>query len=109
MNAVPENDANCITARETPHGYWWRYRHSAGEPQVTLTAAIMLAGQVAAEEARKRGKTYYVARAASGAEAIYVFACDHPDARNASINVISEFLPSGARILRPGIRSANSH
>ena len=109
MSATHENESGCITARETPHGYWWRYQHSKNEPQVTLEAAIMVAGEVAATEARIRGKTYYVARAASGAHAIYVFACDHPDAREASVNVMFEFTPSGNRIRRPGIRGAARH
>jgi len=77
MSAAQDNAPHCITERETPHGYWWRYQHSAGEPEVTLTTAIMVAGDVAATEARQRGKTYYVARAAAAPDAIYVFACDH--------------------------------
>jgi hypothetical protein len=43
-------------------------------------AALMIAGEVAAEEARKRGKTYLVASAPPPSPAIYGFACDHPDA-----------------------------
>jgi hypothetical protein len=103
------NEPDCITERETPYGYWWRYAHSDDEPQDTLTAAIMIAGDVAATEARTRGKTYYVARAASGADAIYVFACDHPDARNAAINVMFEFTPAGERIRRLGTRTVTRH
>ena len=53
---------SAITERETPHGYWWRYSHSDGEPADTLTAVIMIAREVAASEARRRGKTYVVAR-----------------------------------------------
>jgi hypothetical protein len=70
MSATPDQDNPCITERETLHGYWWRYAHSADEPADTLTAAIMIAGEVAATEARRRGKTYLVARAAGGADAI---------------------------------------
>jgi hypothetical protein len=109
MSATPDHDQGPITVRETPHGYWWRYSHSDDEPADTLTAAIMIAGEVAAEEARRRGKTYLVARAAGGADAVYVFACDHPDARNAAINVMFEFTPAGARIPRPGPRTAARH
>ena len=109
MSATHDNETGCITARETPHGYWWRYQHSEDEPQVTLTAAIMVADEVAATEARKRGKTYYVARAAAEADAIYVFACDHPDGRAASVNVMFEFTPAGTRIRRPGTRTASRH
>jgi hypothetical protein len=109
MSAAHANASDCITERETPHGYWWRYRHSDEESRDTLLAAIMIAGDVAATEARKRGKTYYVARAASGADAIYVFASDHPDAGNAAINVMFEFTPAGERIRRPGTRTASRH
>jgi hypothetical protein len=56
MSATPDRDYGPITERETPHGYWWRYSHSNDEPADTLTAAIMIAGDVAATEARRRGK-----------------------------------------------------
>ena len=69
----------------------------------------MIAGQIASEEARKRGKTHYVAQAASGDNAIYVFACDHPDARNAAISVMFGFTPAGERIRRPGPHTASRH
>jgi hypothetical protein len=109
MSAVHKDPPDCITERETPHGYWWRYTHSSDEPRDTLTAAIMVAGDVAAEEARRRGKTYVVARAACGADAIYVFACDHPNTANGSINVMFEFTRAGDRIRRPGLRTAARH
>ena len=109
MTATRCEPSDCVTERETPHGYWWRYQHSAGEPEVTLTTAIMVAGDVAATEARVRGKTYCVARAATRPDAIYVFACDHPDARDASINVMFEFTPKGDRIRRPATRTAARH
>jgi hypothetical protein len=109
MNPVHTPTVDCITARETPYGYWWRYQHSPGEPEETLAAVIMIAGDVAATEARKRSKTYYVARAATGADAIYVFASDHPDAQNAAINVMYECTPAGVVIHRPGSRTAARH
>src|SRR5208283_113944 len=46
---------DCITERTDEHGYWWRYQHSNDEPRDTLTAAITIAGEVAANEARKSG------------------------------------------------------
>jgi hypothetical protein len=91
------------------HGFWWRYEHAADEPRDTLLSAIMIAGNVAAQEARSSGKSYAVARAATGVDAIYVFACDHPDARNAGINVMFEFTPDGDRIRRPPTRTATRH
>jgi hypothetical protein len=44
-----------------------------------------------------------------GADAIYVFACDHPDARNAAIEIPFEFTLGGERIRRPGTRNASRH
>jgi hypothetical protein len=102
MSDSPGHAPDCITEHTDEHGYWWRYQHSDDEARDTLLAAIMIAGDVAAEEARRSGKTYVVARAAHGVDAIYVFACDHPDARNAAINVMFEFTPAGERIRRPG-------
>jgi hypothetical protein len=52
---------DCITERTDEHGYWWRYQHSADEAHDTLTAAIRVAADVAAEEARRSGKPYVVA------------------------------------------------
>ena len=59
MSVPHDNESGYIAERETPHGYWWRYRHGDGEPGDMLEAAIMIAGEIAATEARKRGKTYY--------------------------------------------------
>jgi hypothetical protein len=66
-------------------------------------------GDVAAEGARKSGKTYLVARAACGVDAIYNFACDHPDALSADVDIMFEFSPDGQRIRRPALRSASRH
>jgi hypothetical protein len=41
--------------------YIWIYEHSDDESHDTLVAAITIAGQVAATEAAKDGKTYIVA------------------------------------------------
>jgi hypothetical protein len=100
---------DCITERTDEHGFWWRYEHAEGDPRDTLLAAIMIAGNVAAAEARRNGKTHVVARAAQGVDAIYVFASDHPDARSAGINVMFAFTPEGERIRRPGIRTTSRH
>jgi hypothetical protein len=100
----PAYTPDCITERTDEHGFWWRYQHSDDEPHETLIAAIRVAGHVAATEASRRGKIYVVARAAGGADAIYVFAGDHPDASSAGINIMFEFTPEGERIRRPAIR-----
>ena len=50
-NMIGDDDPdNCITARETPHGFWWRYTHASDEPEITLVAAIKVAASVAADE-----------------------------------------------------------
>ena len=91
--------ANCITERQTPFGYWWRYTHSKGEPEYTWFAASGIAATVAAEHARKHDKTYFVS---VGLEprAVYIFACDHPDAQNPMIHTALEITPIGERIRR---------
>lgn len=101
----PESESSCITALETPYGYWWRYQHSPDEPDDTFIAAIMIAGDVASTEARKRDKTYVVASSSWPDRAVYAFAGDHPDARSITINRMFEFTPAGERIRHPGLRS----
>lgn len=109
MSATCDDKYRCITERETPHGYWWRYTHSEGEPDDTLKAATRIAADVAREEARRRGKTYCVASTPQPTSAIYVFACDHPDAADPAINVMFEFTPAGKRIRRPGLPVSTRH
>jgi hypothetical protein len=69
----------------------------------------MIAVSVARNEARKRGKPYCVASTPLPMAAVYVFACDHPDARDAAINVMLEYTPEGERIRRPGFRTSARH
>jgi hypothetical protein len=47
------HESGCITERKTAHGYWWRYKHSHGEPLETLIAAIRVAAEVAAGDPMK--------------------------------------------------------
>jgi hypothetical protein len=108
MSATIDDKYRCIGERETPYGYWWRYTHFQDEPDDTLKAAAMIAVNVARDKARKDGRTYLVASTPLTAAAVYVFACDHPDAHDAAINVMCEFTPAGERIRRPGIRSGAS-
>jgi hypothetical protein len=108
MTGTQDDASDCITERDTPSGYWWRYTHSTDEPLATLEAAIMVAGDVAAEEARKRGKTYLVASTPQPNAAVYVFASDHPDAGDATINVMFEFTPAGERIRRPAAKKTGT-
>jgi hypothetical protein len=109
MSATPDDKYRCITERETPYGYWWRYAHAQGEPDDTLKAATMIAVNVAREEARRRGKTYLVASTPLPMAAVYIFASDHPDAADPAINVMLELTPSGESIRRPGFRTAVRH
>jgi hypothetical protein len=57
-----------------------------------------MAADVASKEARTSGKTYVVASALQPSPAVSVFACDHPYAGNAGINIMYQFLPDGRRI-----------
>jgi len=85
---------NCISEKTDRHGYWWRYEHPKSEPAETLDMAIRVAGEVAADEARKHGKSYVVASQPNPAR-VYVFAEDHPDARALAISVMFTFTPAG--------------
>jgi hypothetical protein len=89
---------HCITEKNTAYGYWWRYRHPNDEPDDTLDTAIIIATEVAANEARKSGKTYVVASTPQPSPAVYVFASDHPDAGNHDISIMYELTPTGERI-----------
>jgi hypothetical protein len=102
---------NCITEGDTPHGYWWRNRHPKDQPGVamTMTTALCVAFEIADAEARKTGKTYLVASTPQPALALYVFACDHPDARNPAINIMVERTPAGERIRWPRPCSTTRH
>jgi hypothetical protein len=69
----PSNKPDCITEKRTAQGFWWRYTHSKDEPNETIEMAIRIAGEVAADEARKSGKTYVVALTPQPSPAVYVF------------------------------------
>jgi hypothetical protein len=99
---------NCIAEGDTPLGYWWRYRHPKDEPGTEIETAICVAFKIADAEAPKTGKTYLVA-STQKPPALYVFACDHPDVRNAAITIMVEQTPAGERIRRPATRTAARH
>lgn len=102
--AASQRTTNCITERRTPYGFWWRYTHAAGEPDETLVMAIRIASEVAADEARKSGKTYLVASTPRPTSAVYVFAGDHPDAARIDLNIMYELTPDGGCVRRSAIR-----
>lgn len=89
-----------ITETITEQGYYWRYDHPPGEPDETLDAAIMMAVDVAAEEARKAGKTYYVTSTRAPV-ALYIVRFDHPELLNPAMNIMFELTPEGKAIRRP--------
>ena len=45
---------NCITETTSVHGLWWCYRHPENQPRDTLTTAIDMARDVAAQEKPSR-------------------------------------------------------
>lgn len=93
---APDLADNCIVEAHTPAGYWWRYRQSEGEPDKTLRGAMILAAEIAAEQARRTGLPLIIASSAGPPAAIYVFDCNHPDAHNAALTPLYEFTPGGA-------------
>ena len=101
--------ARSITEIDTDFGYWWCYEAAPHHPHEAITAMIHIAKVVADAEARNSGKTYLVASTPQPMAAVYVFACDHPDARDAAITVMLEFTPAGQRIRRGGGRRAARH
>jgi hypothetical protein len=96
--------ARSITEADTEFGYWWRYQSAPDHPDDAITLMIHIAKVIADAEAHNTGKTYLVGRAASAVDAIYVFASDHPDARNPAIHTALEITPAGDRIPHRVIR-----
>jgi hypothetical protein len=88
-----------ITEKTTDHGYYWRYDHSPDEPVKTLEAALMMAADVAAAEARKARRTYYVT-ATPAPVALYILRSDHPELLNPAMHVMFELTPKGKAIRR---------
>lgn len=94
---------SCITERRDAHGYYWRYTHSPDEPEETLTMAIRVAGEAAANEARMSEKTYVVASTLQPSRAVFVLARNHPELAGVAMSVMFEFTPKGERIRhKPG-------
>jgi hypothetical protein len=89
-----------MTEKTTEHGYYWRYDHSPDEPYETLDAAIMMAVEVAAVEARKARRTYYVTSTPAPV-ALYILRSDHPELLNPAMDIMFELTPKGKAIRRP--------
>jgi len=60
----------------------------------------------AAKECRTSGKSYVVASFIKPAPAIYVFACDHPDARKPGIFIMYDLTRAGG-LRSPAVRPAS--
>jgi hypothetical protein len=90
----------CVTEKHTPSGYWWCYRPALHHPVEAITLMIHIAKVVADAEARNSGKTYLVGSSPQPDPALYVFAADHPDARNAAISVMYDCPPAAAPVQR---------
>jgi hypothetical protein len=73
---------------------------TAHHPGEAIEAMIHIAKAVADAEARNSGKTYVVGSAPFPESALYVFAADHPDARNAATNIIFDCLAGGKLVRR---------
>jgi hypothetical protein len=101
--------ARRITEIDTDFGYWCCYQPAPHHPGEAIEALIHVAKVVADAEARSSGKTYLVGSTPFPESALTVFAADHPDARNAAINVMVEFTPACERIRRPGPRTPSRH
>ncbi len=89
----------CITTATNEYGYYWRYDHSPDEPDETLEAAIMMAVDVAANEARNAAKTYYVTITISPT-ALYILPAGHPELSRLAMNVMFELTPKGKVVQR---------
>jgi hypothetical protein len=57
--------------------------------------AIRVAGEVAADEARKSGKTYVVASTPQPSPAVFVLARNHPELAAIAMSVMYELTPEG--------------
>jgi hypothetical protein len=89
-----------LTVKEaTEYGYYARYEHLPGEPDDTLTAAIMFAVEIASDEARKTGKTHYVT-STPVPKAIYLLRADNPELTMLAMSVMYELTPDGEVIRR---------
>ena len=89
-----------LTVKEAmEYGYYARYEHSPGEPDDTLTAAIMVAVEIASEEARKTGKTHYVT-STPVPKVTYLLRADNPELTMVATSVMYELRPDGEVVRR---------
>jgi hypothetical protein len=82
-------------------GYVRRYEHTPDEPHDTLVAAIMIAGEVAGEEADKDGNTYVVAATNPPAVAVYVLPFGHPMISEKGLSIMYQRAAGGKCIRMP--------
>lgn len=93
-----------VLAYYDEYGYVWRYEHSDDEPDDTLEAAIMIAGDVASTEAAKDGKVYVIAAASAPSVAIYALPFGHPMISKNVLSIMFQLTPDGQciRMQKPG-------
>jgi predicted Zn-dependent protease len=98
---MTSSDANCISEHRDDYGYVWSYEHTPDEPHDTFVSAIMIAGDVAAEEAAKDRKTYVVALMNGPSVAVFALPFGHPMIVNRALSVVYQFTPDGRCIRSP--------
>ena len=101
MPGLTSSAANCISEQRDDYGYVWSYAHTPDEPHDTLVAATMIAGDVAAVEAAKDGKTYVVALMNAPSVAVYALPLGHPMIVNRALSIIYQLTPDGRCIRSP--------
>lgn len=90
-----------ISESRDEYGYIWTYRHSDDEPHDTLVAAIMIAAEVAATEARNEDQTYVVASAHVPSPVIYALPFGHPLIAGRALSIMYQLTADGRCIRSP--------
>ena len=91
----------CISAYRDDYGFVWIYEHPHDEPHDTLVAAITIAGEVAAVEDARDGKTYAVASTNAPSVAVYALPFGHPMISKKALSVMYQLTPDGQHLRMP--------
>jgi hypothetical protein len=81
---------------------------TAHHPGAAIEAMIHVAKVVANAEARHSGKSYLVGSTLQPDPALYAFAANHPDARDAAFNIIFD-CPPGSKLVRRSAPQRTRH
>jgi hypothetical protein len=98
---MTDSAMNCISENRDLYGYVWMYEHTPDEPEDTMTAAIMIACEVAGMEADKDGKTYIVASTNAPSVAVYALPFGHPMISEKAMNIMFQRAAGGQCIRMP--------